>query len=96
VRGWRGGDVRAVYYTVLALVVTWGVIALGLAAPIMLLQISANIAGLVFVVASLHLLYVNTRLLPPALRPPLWRRIALVAMSVFYSFFVVLAASSFW
>ena len=26
----------------------------------------ANIAGLVFIVASLHLLYVNTRLLPPA------------------------------
>jgi Mn2+/Fe2+ NRAMP family transporter len=96
VRRWRGGDVRAVYYSVLALVVIWGVIALGLAAPIMLLQISANIAGVVFVVAALHLLYVNTRLLPPALRPPLWRRLALVAMSLFYSFFVVLAASSFW
>jgi len=72
------------------------VIALGLAKPIVLLQISANIAGAIFVVASLHLLYINTRLLPPALRPPLWRRVALVAMCVFYCLFVVLAASSFW
>jgi hypothetical protein len=96
VRRWRGGDVRAVYYSVLALIVIWGVIALGLAAPIMLLQISANVAGVVFVVGALHLLYVNTRLLPPTLRPPLWRRLALVAMALFYSFFVVLAASSFW
>ena len=45
VRAWRGGDVRAVYYTVLAVVVVWGIIALKLAAPVMLLQIGANIAG---------------------------------------------------
>ena len=34
VRRWRGGDVRAVYYTVLAVVVVWGIIALSLAQPI--------------------------------------------------------------
>lgn len=62
----------------------------------MLLQIGANVAGAVFIVASLHLLYINTRLLPPELRPPMWRRIALVAMAVFYSLFAILAASSFW
>jgi hypothetical protein len=32
VRAWRGGDVRAVYYSVLAVVVVWGIIALKLAA----------------------------------------------------------------
>ena len=52
VRAWRGGDVRAVYYTVLAVVVVWGIIALQLAAPVMLLQIGANIAGVVFIIAS--------------------------------------------
>jgi hypothetical protein len=96
VRRWRGGDVRAVYYTVLGVIVLWGVIALALAAPIMLLQIGANVAGAVFIIASLHLLYINTRLLPPELRPPMWRRVALVAMAVFYSFFAILAASTFW
>lgn len=80
----------------LGVIVLWGVIALALAAPIVLLQLGANVAGVIFIVASLHVLYINTRLLPPELRPPLWRRITLVAMAVFYSFFAVLAASSFW
>ena len=90
VRAWRGGDVRRVYYSVLAVMVIWGIIALKLAAPIVLLQVGANMAGVVFVVSSLHLLYVNTRLLPVAVRPPMWRRVALVAMSLFYGVFVTL------
>jgi hypothetical protein len=40
------------------------------------------------------LLYVNTRILPPHVRPPMWRRIALVAMTVFYAFFVTLSLMS--
>ena len=63
---------------------------MSLAQPIVLLQISANIAGVVMVVASLHILRVNTTLLLPELRPPLWRRAALVAMALFYGFFVAL------
>jgi hypothetical protein len=90
IRAWRGGDVRVVYYSVLGAVVVWGVVALALARPIALLQFGANIAGVVFVIASLHLLYVNTRLLPAELRPPMWRRISLVAMAVFYGTFSVL------
>ncbi len=94
VRTWRGGDVRAVYYTVLAAVVVWGIIALKLAAPVMLLQIGANIAGVVFIIASIHVLYLNTRILPVELRPPMWRRVALVCMALFYGFFVTLVARS--
>ena len=93
VRRWRGGDVRAVYYSVLAAVTLWGMIALRLAQPIVLLQIGANVAGAVFVVASLHLLYVNTTLLPAELRPSIWRRAALVVMSLFYGFFVTLSVT---
>jgi hypothetical protein len=95
VRAWRGGDVRTVYYGVLAAVVLWGIIALRLAQPILLLQIGANVAGFVFVVSSLHLLYINTRLLPAPLRPPLWRRLALVMMSLFYATFVALSIQRF-
>jgi hypothetical protein len=90
VRAWRNGDVRAVYYAVLGGLVLWGVFALQITQPIVLLQLSANMAGVIFVVASLHLLWVNTRLLPEAIRPPLWRRLALVAQAVFYGAFVVL------
>jgi hypothetical protein len=94
VRAWRGGDVRAVYYTVLGVLVVWGIIALRLAQPIVLLKLGANVAGAVFVIAAPHLLYVNTRILPPHVRPPVWRRIALAAMAVFYAFFVTLSLLS--
>jgi len=94
IRAWRGGDVRRLYYGVLAAIVVWGIIALRLAQPFFLLQIGANVAGFIFAVSSIHLLYVNTRLLPRELRPPLWRRAALVAMSLFYTTFLVLSISS--
>jgi hypothetical protein len=89
VRSWRGGDVRAVYYCVLVVAVLWGIVALRLAQPFLLLQISANMAGFVLVIGSIHLLYINTRLLPEHVRPPMWRRVALVATALFYGFFVV-------
>jgi hypothetical protein len=41
-------------------------------------------------------LYVNTRILPPHVRPPMWRRVALAAMAVFYAFFVTLSIASVW
>ena len=87
IRGWRGGDVRAVYYTMLGLMVVWGVIALRLTQPILLLQMAANIAGMVMVISALHILYVNMKFLPVELRPPMWRRLSLVAMALFYGFF---------
>jgi hypothetical protein len=40
-------------------------------------------------VATLHLLYINTRFLPLAIRPSRTRCTVLVAMSLFYGFFVV-------
>jgi len=90
IRAWRGGDVRVVYYVVLALITTWGIIALRLTQPIILLALSANMAGIVFIISSFHLLYVNTHLLPVELRPPLWRRLALVALALFYGLFLTL------
>jgi hypothetical protein len=88
-RAWRGGDVRVIYYAVLSAVVVWGLLALSLP-PIGLLQLGANVAGLNLVVGSLHLLRINTTLLPPELRPPLWRRVALLSTAIFYGFFVYL------
>jgi hypothetical protein len=89
-RRWRGGDVRVVYYSVLVLGVSWGAIALKLAQPFVLLQLTANMAGIVFVISSLHVLYINCTLLPPEVRPPLWRRVAMVGFAAFYGVFVTL------
>ena len=44
----------------MAILAAWGVFALRLAQPIVLLKISANVAGVIFIIASLHLLYINT------------------------------------
>ena len=90
VRAVRGGDVRVIYYSVLVVISIWGIIALRLTQPIILLSLSANMAGIVFIISSLHVLYVNTRLLPVELRPPLWRRLALVALSMFYGLFLTM------
>lgn len=90
IRAWRGGDVRVIYYAVLAVITAWGIIALRLTQPIILLALSANMAGIVFIISSLHLLYINTRLIPVELRPPLWRRLALIALSLFYGLFLVM------
>jgi hypothetical protein len=75
---------------VLAVISIWGILALKLTQPIILLTLSANMAGIVFIISSLHLLYVNTHLLPVELRPPLWRRLALVALALFYGTFLTM------
>jgi len=90
IRALSRGEVRFVYYSLLLIGVIWGLITLRLTQPIILLQLGANVAGLVLTIAALHILYVNTRLLPRELRPPLWRRLALVALALFYGFFVYL------
>jgi hypothetical protein len=90
IRSWRGGDVRVVYYSVLAVVSLWGIVALRFTQPIILLALGANMAGIIFIISGFHLLYVNTRLLPVELRPPLWRRLALVALALFYGFFTTM------
>ena len=89
IRRWRGGDVRAVYYGMLALFAVWGCVALNLAQPLTLIIISANIAGFNFVLLSIHTLVVNRKFLPPELRPPLWREACVVACAVFYGLFFV-------
>jgi hypothetical protein len=90
IRERSGGDVRRVYYSVLAVVVAWGLIALRLTQPIVLLQLGANMAGIVFVILGLHTLRVNTTLLPAPLRPGWGSRIGLVLLVCFYGGFVSL------
>jgi dienelactone hydrolase len=53
-----------------------------------------NVTGVTLAVSALHILRLNTRLLPEPLRPPLWRRAGLVLMALFYGFFVCLWLAS--
>lgn len=87
----RRGDVRVIYYSVLAAFAIWGCIALNLARPLTLIIIGANAAAVIFVIESVHTLVVNRLFLPRELRPALWREACLVLCALFYGMFVVVA-----
>jgi hypothetical protein len=87
VRRWRGGDIRTVYYLVGAVLLVWGSIAINLAQPIVLIQLGAAMASLIFVLLAIHTFVVNRKLLPRELRPSAWREIALWASAVFFGIF---------
>jgi hypothetical protein len=84
--------VRAIYYGILILFSVWGVIVIRSASPFQLFKILANMAGLVLAVAGVQIFLVNRRFLPPAVRPPLWRVVGLLACSAFYALFTFFVA----
>ncbi|HYE65746.1 MAG TPA: Nramp family divalent metal transporter [Pyrinomonadaceae bacterium] len=92
-RAWRGGDIRLIYYALLLGFTVWGFFVVNWGDAMSLFKIIANMAGLVLAIASLQVLFVNTKLLPPELRPSMWRRAGLVICSLFYGFFAVIV---FW
>jgi hypothetical protein len=89
IRSWSGGDVRKIYYTILVIFAFWGAVALQMTAPFMLIQIGANMAGLMFVFMGIHTVYVNRRFLPKEIQAPLWREAVVVFSSFFFAFFVI-------
>jgi hypothetical protein len=87
------GDIRRLYYAILAAFVLWTGALFVVGTPLSLIILSANVAGVVFVVAGIQLLFVNHRLLPQALRPGLLTRCMIAALVVFYGIF---ASASIW
>ncbi|HXG63721.1 MAG TPA: hypothetical protein VNO70_01355 [Blastocatellia bacterium] len=83
-RAWRGGDIRKIYYALLFGFTLWGMVAVNWADAMSLFKVIANVAGLVLAIASIQVLRVNSKLLPAELRPPFWRKMALLACSIFY------------
>jgi hypothetical protein len=88
-RAW--GDVRRVYYGVLAIFAVWGCLALNLARPITLIIIGANVGAVIFVLESVHTLLVNRRFLPREVQAARWREACLVACALFYGSFAVMS-----
>jgi hypothetical protein len=83
-RTWRGGNVSRVYYGLLLALTLWGVYVVRLGGVMALFTFLANVAGFILAVAAVHLLIVNTRLLPKELQPGWWRKLALGACALFY------------
>jgi hypothetical protein len=87
-RAWGSGDIRFVYYGVLSIFTLWGVyILLTEVKPLFFILLSANMAGLNFVILGLHTLYINRKFLPADLRAPLWREVVVLLAVVFFAFF---------
>jgi hypothetical protein len=73
------------YAAILLAVIVWGIVSLAIGDnAISLFKILGVMASPILTVAALQILRVNTRFLPPELRPPLWRRAGLVACGLFY------------
>ncbi|MBI4475312.1 MAG: Nramp family divalent metal transporter [Acidobacteria bacterium] len=90
VRAWVKDDVRKLYYGLLVVFVLWGTFALRLAQPLTLILIGANVAGFILCVSSIHIVLVNRRLLPAAFQAGPLRELLMLAVSLFFGFFVVM------
>ena len=89
VRRITGNDIRRLYYFLLITFVLWGCIAINLAQPKALVLISSNVAGFILVVSAVHILILNHKALPRAVRSPCWARGLVACTALFYGFFFV-------
>ena len=89
IRRLAGEDIRRVYYCLLGAFVLWGCIAINLAQPKALVLISSNVAGFILVVSAIHILLLNHKTLPRAVRSPWWTRALVASAVLFYGFFFV-------
>ncbi len=80
-------NAKWIYYPILVVYILWGVIAMYLAKPFFMIIVSATVGGYQLVICSLHTLYVNRKLLPKEIQPPIWKQIGLVLCAGFYSIF---------
>ena len=92
VRSWREGQIARVYYSLLLVFTAWGLIAVHLGSAMTLFKYLGTMAGFVMTVAGVQLYLVNTRLLPPELRPSWWRRAGLLLCSTLYGVMTAIAA----
>jgi hypothetical protein len=79
------------YYVVLVGFTAAGCAAMTLGDSYQLILIGANVAALNLVVLSFHTLWINRALLPPELRPSLWRELAVLACGSFFAALLVKA-----
>ncbi|MDP1796842.1 MAG: hypothetical protein Q8K78_05140, partial [Planctomycetaceae bacterium] len=68
----------------LILLTAWALYAIRLGTVIELFQVLGVVASPILALAAIQILRINTRFLPPELRPSLWRRVVLVLCFIAY------------
>ncbi|KAA0143033.1 hypothetical protein FYZ48_01305 [Gimesia chilikensis] len=89
----RKMSVSRLYYLFLMIATVWGLFAVHWGHAISLFKILGAVAGPVLAVAAVQILIINTKLLPQQLRPPIWRRAALIVCAICYG---SLSAAFIW
>ncbi|HMO84639.1 MAG TPA: Nramp family divalent metal transporter [Lacipirellulaceae bacterium] len=81
-------DVRWIYYTIAGFYFTWCLIALHLfgtyGTPRLMTLVIGNLGNLAIGLTAFHILWINCRWLPPAIRPGCFARCGLAACGAFY------------
>lgn len=85
-RSWRKGSISTIYYYLLALITVFGVLSVGFGTGFQLFTFLAVMANVILALAAFQIVIINRTLLPPELRPALWRQALLALCGVFYAF----------
>ncbi|WP_258358712.1 Nramp family divalent metal transporter [Moorella sulfitireducens (nom. illeg.)] len=79
-------DIRRIYYGILVLFTIWSIWLFFQGSPLFLVAFMANAANLAFTVAGIQLLFLD-RIYPKELKTPLWAKLVLVVLILFYGTF---------
>ena len=96
VRNWARGDIKRLYYTVLAFLVIWIFFAFALnyvlgMVPMAWILMVANISNVVLALTGAATIYINRKLLPKEIRMPVWSAIIVAIGVMFWSTFAILS-----
>lgn len=82
--------ISRIYYTLLGLFTVWAFFAVHWGHALEMFKILGFVAAPIMTLSSIQILRINTHLLPPEIRPSMWRRAALVVCTLFYGTFFVI------
>jgi hypothetical protein len=88
-REWAKGDVRKIYYLLLAIYLVFGCFAMWVAAPLIILLIGATVVHFWGLWLIPVLTYLDRKLIPKELRTPLWVIIITWTMWAFHVLFAI-------
>ncbi len=96
VRRWARGEVKKLYYTVLAFIIIWIIFAFALnyifgIVPFAWILMVANISNIVLALTAAATIRLGRKHLPKEIRMPIWSAIVLVIGIIFWSTFALLA-----
>ena len=94
VRARRNANIGRLYYALLVFFTITGLIVVHFGSAMTLFTYLGTMAGIVTSIAGVQIYLVNTRLLPPELRPSWWRRAGLLLCSAVYGVMSMIAIAN--